>query len=76
MMIRALTIYVAVSGACSMALAASESLEEQAACRPDVRRFCHQVKMSAGDAAFVECLKANRDKLSKECRAVLESKGQ
>ena len=40
------------------------------------RKFCHKIKMADGNAAFLECLKANRDKLSKPCRAALESNSQ
>jgi hypothetical protein len=76
MMIRAVLISAAILGVSSMALAQSGSPEQQAACRPDVRKFCHKIKEADGDSAFVECLKANRAKLSKACRNVLESNGQ
>jgi hypothetical protein len=49
--------------------------EEQAACRPDVRRFCNKVTEDQGTDAFLHCLQAHRDKLSQRCRAVLESHG-
>jgi hypothetical protein len=49
--------------------------EEQAACRPDVRRFCSKIKQEEGSDAFLQCLQAHRDKLSQKCRAVLESHG-
>ena len=76
MMIRATLLSAAIMGISSMALAQSGTPEEQAACRPDVRKFCHKIKVSEGDAAFVECLKANRAELSKDCRAALESNGK
>ena len=76
MMIRAILISVAILSVCSTAFAQSGSPDEQEACRPDVRKFCHKIKMADGNAAFLECLKANRDKLSKPCRAALESNGQ
>lgn len=47
--------------------------EEQAACRPDVRRFCHKVM---GSDAIADCLKAHRERLGKACLAVLVSHGQ
>jgi Cysteine rich repeat len=50
--------------------------EDQAACRPDVRRHCHKVEPDAGDMAFLACLKEHRDKLRKPCLAVLEKNGQ
>jgi hypothetical protein len=49
---------------------------EQAACRPDTRKFCIHVKPEQGPFAFLACLQSNRAKLSKACRAVLESNGQ
>jgi hypothetical protein len=76
MMIRAILISAAMFGVCSTALAQSGSPEQQDACRPDVRKFCHKLKEADGDSAFVECLKANRAKLSKPCRTMLESNGQ
>ena len=57
------------------AFAASGTTEQQDACRPDVRRFCHQVRADAGDNAFLACLQANRARLSVNCRTVLESHG-
>jgi hypothetical protein len=50
--------------------------QEQAACRPDVRKFCRSVKPGSGALTFLACLKANRAKLSKACRAVLTKHGQ
>jgi Cysteine rich repeat len=75
-MIRATLILAALLTPCSIALAQSGSAEQQAACRPDVRKFCHNLKVTDGNAAFAECLKANRAKLSKECRVALETNGQ
>jgi hypothetical protein len=49
--------------------------EQEAACRPDTRRFCHQVPPNAGDSAFLACLQQNRPRLSPKCRQVLESNG-
>jgi hypothetical protein len=57
------------------AFAASGTTEQQDACRPDVRRFCHQIRADAGDGAFLACLQSNRARLSANCRAVLESHG-
>ena len=49
--------------------------EERSACRPDVRRHCHTINSSEGET-YLGCLKLNRAKLSKACRAVLEKHGQ
>jgi cysteine rich repeat protein len=76
MMIRAILTSVVIFGVCSTGLAQSGSPEQQEACRPDVRKFCHKIKEADGDSAFVECLKANRVRLSKPCRTMLESNGQ
>jgi hypothetical protein len=58
----------------STALAASRA-EEEAACRPDVRRHCHHLHSDAGDNAFMRCLQEHRDKLSPKCRKVLDDNG-
>ena len=49
--------------------------QEQAACRPDVRRFCSSVKPDSDSEAFLHCLQTNRAKLSKACSNVLSSHG-
>jgi hypothetical protein len=60
----------------SAAFAQSGTPEEQSACRPDVRRFCHAVKEQDGDEAFLACLELNRDHLSEACRNVLKDHGR
>ncbi len=50
--------------------------DEQAACRPDTRRFCIHVKPEDGPFAYLACLQSNRAKLSKPCAQVLASHGQ
>jgi Cysteine rich repeat len=54
----------------------SGSSDDQAACRPDVRKHCHDIESDAGDLVFLACLKSHRDKLRKPCLAVLERNGQ
>jgi hypothetical protein len=49
---------------------------ERAACRPDTRRLCRTIPANAGEGAFLQCLQQNRAKLSKACRAVLQTHGQ
>ena len=48
--------------------------EEQAACRPDVSRYCKD----AGDDELrvLSCLQQNRTRIGAPCRRVLESHGQ
>jgi hypothetical protein len=48
---------------------------EQAACRPDVRRFCYKVPENQGANAFLQCLQEHRNRLSAGCRNVLEGHG-
>ena len=50
--------------------------KEQAACRPDIRRFCHAIKPGSDTGSFLSCLQKHRARLSRACRAVLESHGQ
>jgi len=49
--------------------------QEQAACRPDVRRFCYRIPQNAGSDPFLQCLQAHREHLSARCREVLQSHG-
>ena len=71
----ALTLIIA-SGVPAMAAAASQGTsKEQAACRPDVRRFCSSIKAGSDDSAFLSCLQSHRSKLSKACLRVLVSHG-
>jgi hypothetical protein len=65
--------FVAVS---SLTFAQSGTPQEQAACRPDVRRFCHTLKEQDGDEAYLECLELHRDDLSVACRNVLIDHGR
>jgi hypothetical protein len=81
MLVAALTIvassaFAQGSKAKAPEVARSGSAEDQAACRPDVRRFCHKLDADAGDLTFLACLKEHRDKLRKACNDVLERNGQ
>jgi Cysteine rich repeat len=75
MSIRQISLAVALLVVSSGATAQSGSPEEQAACRPDVRRFCYKIKENEGSNAFLQCLQEHRARLSPRCRAVLESHG-
>jgi hypothetical protein len=50
--------------------------EQRAACGPDVRKFCHKVKESDGQDAYLQCLELNRSKLSERCVTLLQSYGK
>jgi hypothetical protein len=54
----------------------SGSADDQAACRPDVRKFCYKLDEMAGDLMFLACLKEHRDELRKPCLEVLTKNGQ
>jgi Cysteine rich repeat len=72
---RILILLAALLGADTIAMAQSGTAEEQAACRPDVRRFCFRIHNSEGANAYLQCLQEHRSRLSDPCRAVLESHG-
>jgi len=75
MSMRTLLISAALIGVSSTAMAQSGTPEERAACRPDVRRFCYKIRESDGSNAYLQCLQQHRERLSRRCRAVLESRG-
>jgi hypothetical protein len=70
-MIRKLVL-VAILSAVSSTVFAQGTANEQAACRPDVRRFCHTLPEGGN---FLRCLQEHREKLRRPCRAMLESHG-
>ena len=70
-----LAIAIASFSPAVTAAAFQGSPKEQAACRPDVRRYCSAIKPGSDGGAFLSCLNAHRDKLRKACLAVLVSHG-
>jgi Cysteine rich repeat len=50
------------------------SSQDQAACRPDARRYCRNV--GNDQMRVLYCLQDNRARLSKACLAVLQRNGQ
>ena len=48
--------------------------EEEAACGPDVEKYCHDAEPDT--FRVLGCLKDQRRRISKKCLAVLESHGQ
>jgi len=78
MKIRKALLLAIVIASCSPALAAAAgqgTAKEQAACRPDVRRYCSAIKPGSDSGAFLSCLNAHRAKLTRSCLAVLVSHG-
>jgi hypothetical protein len=49
--------------------------DQEAACKPDVRKFCHRLPPNSSDGEYLSCLQANRPRLSEACRKMLESNG-
>jgi hypothetical protein len=75
MMIRIFVLTAVLTAASTAAIAQQGTPQEEAACRPDVRRFCHN-KIGAGNGTILACLQEYRAKLHRACREVLESHGQ
>jgi hypothetical protein len=75
MALRTLLIASLLTTLATAAFAQSGTPEEQAACRADVRRFCAKTSGAEGSNAFLQCLQANKARLSKRCLAVLEKHG-
>jgi hypothetical protein len=48
--------------------------EEQAACAPDAHRYCNE--QIPDNLAVLQCLKTEREHISKACRVVLENHHQ
>ena len=71
MMFRKVLLTITFISLSSMALAMSGTPEEQAACSPDVRKFCYKIPQSAGEKAFQACLISNRNILSPKCQQAL-----
>ena len=55
----------------SLAIAETGTPEQQAACRPDVRKFCSKLAPGSPDRAYEDCLEMNRAKLSAKCQRAL-----
>ena len=78
MMVRRILIAAALLGfSSSIALAAPQThtKDQEDACRPDVRKFCHDLK-NADDDAYLQCFELHRDDLSKPCSDMLKSYGK
>lgn len=76
MMFRRMLLTLTFVGCSSMVWAMSGTPEEQAACSPDVRKFCAKVPPGSDDIAYLTCLVNNRDALSVKCLGVLTDHGR
>jgi hypothetical protein len=69
----AATLFVIASAAHADNQSSNTNAAEERACRGDAHRFCHE---ALGDEFRVaSCLIEHRDRISRACRAVLESHG-
>lgn len=75
-MIQKMILFAVLVTASATAFAAEGTPQEQAACRSDVRKFCHSLPAGAGGGEILSCLEAHRNKLRAACLAVLVSHGQ
>jgi len=67
-----LRLIAALSAVCvSYAAFAQGTPAQRAACRPDVTKFC---KVKTEDPGVIlDCLEANKDKISERCRKVIDA---
>jgi hypothetical protein len=75
-MIRVVTIACALAAFSSATFAQSDSPEgsQRRACHDDVQKFCAGIDRGGG--RILDCLAANKDKLSDECRKRVEARGK
>ncbi len=69
----ALSVIVTVTAFSSLALAQEEG-RHRGACRADAERLCAGVERGGG--RILNCLAGQKDKLSDDCRKMVESRGK
>ncbi len=69
----ALTVIIMVTAFSSLALALVDGLH-RGACRADAQRLCAGVERGGG--RMLDCLAGQKDKLSDDCRKMVESRGK
>jgi hypothetical protein len=70
MLIRGLIAALTLVAAGAVAHADNGTKAEQAACRPDVRKFCSQLG-GANNQQYRDCLQFHMQELSQKCQQVL-----
>jgi hypothetical protein len=71
----ALTVIITVTAFSSLALAQEEGRpHNRGACRADAQRLCAGVEHGGG--RILDCLAGQKDKLSDDCRKMVESRGK
>ena len=75
-MIRVIALSVIIGGTAfsSLALAQEEGHQNRGACRADAERLCAGVERGGG--RIFNCLAGQKDKLSDDCRKMVESRGK
>ncbi len=69
----ALTVIIMVTAFSPVALAQEEG-HHRGACRTDAQRLCPGVERGGG--RMLDCLAGQKDKLSDDCRKMVESRGK
>ena len=57
-----------------LGLASGAQAQQMKPCKADAARFCPGLK--PGSDEMIQCIKDNKDKLSPECRAAAQEKGE
>jgi Cysteine rich repeat len=70
-MARALCLVIVIAATSSAAWAQTHTAAEERACRGDAHRLCKEVLHDEFQVA--SCLQEHRDRVSRACRAVMES---
>jgi hypothetical protein len=77
-MLRRALLTLVFSSVSSMALAMPGSSNEREACVPDVQKLCTKPAPAGADTEsfYLKCLQDHRERLSKQCLAVLLDHGR
>jgi Cysteine rich repeat len=65
-------VVVIAVGLSSTAFAQRLTADQRAACRPDFKKFCGDIKPGGG--GIMECLNGKHDQLSDDCKKVVDSR--
>jgi hypothetical protein len=66
---RTVLVLILLAAPCAALAQHAGTPHQQAACRPDVLRFCHGIR---DDYDVADCLRAHANRLSHSCRNVIE----
>jgi hypothetical protein len=68
---RTALVVILLAAPCAALAQHAGTPQQQAACRPDVLRFCRGIR---DDYAVADCLRANAGRLRHSCRNVIEGR--